>query len=166
MFSACGGYMHSRISREAILLWTTVILVVGIALFQSKQYPLVISAALTLVLLVVAYWALPRYRSVPFFLLLAPSAIVTWVFSELLMVGNLQWQHSLAATALVIGLGSIVIAWRLPRYELVLIPAAIGLFVTSIHFTSTSGLWQQGAVAFVLAVLSIGALSAVRRLLA
>ena len=156
--------MHSRITREAILLWTTVALAVGIALFQSQQFPLMISAALTFVLLVVAYWALPRYRSVPFFLLLAPSAIVVWMFSGLLMMGNFHWQYSIAAIALVIGLGSIVIAWRLPRYELAVIPVAIGLFVTSMHFTATSGLWQQAAVAFFLSVLSIGTLSAVRRL--
>src|SRR5712691_268772 len=138
--------MYSRISREAILLWSTVVLVIGIALLQNKQYSLVMSGVLSLVLLVVAYWALPRYSSVPFFLLLAPSAVVAWIFSALFMADGLHWQHPLAAIALVIALGGIIIAWRLPRYELVLIPVAVGLFVTTMHFTATSGLWLHVAV--------------------
>ena len=113
--------MHSRISRDAVLLWSTVVLIVGIALLQNKQYPLVMSAALSLVLLVVVYWTLPRYRSLPFFLLLAPSAVVAGIFSGLLMVDGLYWQPSFAAIACIIALGGIALAWRLPRYELVLL---------------------------------------------
>ena len=156
--------MHSRISRDSILLWSTVVLVVGMALLQNKQYPLMMSAALTLALLVVAYWTLPRYRSVPFFFLLAPSAIVTAIFSGLLLVDGFHWQSLFTAITVVMALGGIVIAWQLPRYELVVLPVAVGLFVTSIHFTATSGLWLQVVVTFTLAVLSIAALATARRL--
>ncbi len=156
--------MHSRISRDSILLWSTVVLIVGMALLQNKQYPLMMSAALSLVLLVVAYWTLPRYRSVPFFLLLAPSAVVTGIFSGLLMVDGLHWLPPFAAITLAMALGGIVIAWQLSRYELVVLPVAVGLFVTSMQVAATSGLWLQVAVTFTLAVLSIGALATARRL--
>jgi hypothetical protein len=156
--------MHSRISRDSILLWSTVVLIVGMALLQNKQYPLVINAALTLVLLVVAYWTLPRYRSVPFFLLLAPGAIVTAISSGLLSVDGFHWQSLFTAITVVMALGGIVIAWQLPRYELVVLPVVVGLFVTSMHVTATSGLWLQVVVIFTLAVLSIAALATARRL--
>ncbi len=110
--------MHPRISRDSILLWSTVVLIVGMALLQNKQYPLMMSAALSLVLLVGAYWTLPRYRSVPFFLLLAPSAVVTAIFSGLLLMDGFHWQSLFNAITVVMALGGIVIAWQLPRYEL------------------------------------------------
>jgi hypothetical protein len=156
--------MHSRISRDSILLWSTVVLAVGMALLQNKQYPLMMSAALTLVLLVVAYWTLPCYRSVPFFLLLAPGAIVTAIFSRLLLVDGFHWQSLFTAITVVMALGGIVIAWQLPRYELVALPVAVGLFVTSMQVTAISGLWLQVVVTFTLAVLSIAALATARRL--
>ena len=156
--------MHSRISRDSILLWSTVVLIVGLALLQNKQYPLMMSAALTLVLLVVAYWSLPRYRSVPFFLLLAPSAVVTAISSGLLSVDGFHWQSLFTAITVVMALGGIVIAWQLPRYELVVLPVVVGLFVTTMQVTATSGLWLQVVVTFTLAVLSIAALASARRL--
>lgn len=155
--------MQSRISRDSILLWSTIVLIVGVALIRNKQYPLMMSAALSLTLLIVAYWTLPSYRSVPFFLLLAPSAVVTGLFSGLLMLDGLHWQPPFAAITLVMALGGIVIAWQLSRYELVALPVAIGLFVTSIQVSATSGLWLQVAVTFTLSVLSIGALATARR---
>ena len=155
--------MYSRISRNSILLWSTVVLVVGMALLQNKQYPLMMSAGLSLVLLVGAYWTLPCYRSVPFFLLLAPSAVVTGMFSGLLMGDRLHWQPLFAAITLIMALGGIVIAWHLPRYELVVLPIAVGLFVTNMQITATSNLWLQVAVTFTLTVLSIGALATARR---
>jgi hypothetical protein len=75
-----------------------------------------------------------------------------------------HWQSLFNAITVVMALGGIVIAWQLPRYELVVLPVVVGLFVTSMHVTATSGLWLQVVVTFTLAVLSIAALAAARRL--
>ena len=155
--------MHSRISRNSILLWSTVALVIGIAFLQSKQYSLMISGMLSLVLLIVAYWILPRYRSVSFFLLLAPSAIVAEIFSGLFMIGGNYW-HSFIPIILIVALVGVILAWRFPRYELVALPIVVGLYAAAMQITATSGLWVQMAVAFTLAVISIGALATARRL--
>ncbi len=156
--------MHSRISRDSVLLWSAVVLIVGVALLQNRQYPLIVSAALSLVLLIVAYWTLPRYRSAPFFLLLAPSAVVTGIVSRLLLLGGFHWQSPFTAITVIMALGGIVIAWLLPRCELVVLPMSVGLFVASMQVAVTSGLWLQVIVTFTLAVLSIAALAAARRL--
>jgi hypothetical protein len=121
------------------------------------------SGALSLVLLGVAYWTLPRYRFAPFFLLLAPSAVVTGIVSRLLLLGGFHWQSPFTAITVIIALGGIVTAWLLPRYELVVLPVAVGLFVASMQVAVTSGLSLQVVVTFTLAVLSIAALAVARR---